>query len=319
MSKGELPKLKVKRINSSPYFAADFHKFEADTIFSITGAQMLDTQSSQLASVLITNTHTDVTSITSEELGACQLMIHPNSGHDNFSSDFISSASFPIILGNPIRAQAVTNFILSSLFSHYSSVPHSTTWNKDRKWPRKLLSELNVLIMGQGHVGNLLAKSLAPLVASLNIYDPYTESTNLNLKNIDVLIPACSLNKKNHHFINEAILLELNSDFLLINAARGSLVNTNDLLKVLALRPKAFAVLDVFEKEPADFTELLKVTTNLALSSHVAGVYKNIDSATALFEAQTILDFIKLDQITFEKKYQSMILQNKLRPNNFLI
>ena len=318
MKKETLSKFTVKRISSSPYFSVDFSKLEQETIQNLTEAEMLPLNSTKLTSALITNTHTDLISISKEQLEICKLMIHPNSGYDNFSSDFISKVNFPVVIGNPIRANAVTNFILSALLSHYSPIPVEAGWNESRKWPRKLLSELTILILGHGHIGRLLSESLAPLASEVRIYDPHAGFPDLDLQNVDVLIPACSLNKKNHHLIDEAMLMKLNADFLLINAARGSLVNTKDLLSVLQKRASAFAILDVFEKEPADFNQFKEIK-NILLSSHIAGVYQRIDINTANFEAQVISDFMNLSVLEFEQIYKTILLKNRLKDPDFLI
>ncbi|MBC7541028.1 MAG: hypothetical protein H7281_19575 [Bacteriovorax sp.] len=318
MKKKLLSKFSVKRISSSPYFSKDFSTLEQETIYNLTGSDMLPLNSNELASVLITNTHTDLATISEEQLEMCQLMIHPNSGYDNFPAEFVSKVKFPIVIGNPIRANAVANYILSALLSHYSAIPNEMTWNEERKWPRRLLSELNILILGYGHIGSILRESLVPLVAGVRIFDPFAGFPNLDLHNIDVLIPICSLNIKNRSMVNKAMLLELKEDFLLINAARGSLVDTEDLLNVLTIRPDASAVLDVFEKEPADFSQFSQIK-NIFLSSHLAGVYKKIDLTTANFEAQTIFDFMKMENFEFENKYKTMILKNRLQGQNFLI
>ena len=318
MDNGVSSRLTVKRISSSPYFSFDFSQLEKETIEGFKTAEMLPLNSSEITSVLITNTHTDLSLVSDQQLKACQLMIHPNSGYDNFSREFVALAQFPIVLGNEIRANAVTNYILSALFSHYSAIPVEQNWNKLRKWPRKLLSELNILILGQGHIGSLLKSSLSPLVKEVRVYDPHAGLPDLNLQKIDVLIPACSLNSFNQSFIDEFMLLQLNEDFLLINAARGDLVNTEELIEVLKLRPRAFAILDVFEKEPCDFS-LFSSLTNISLSSHIAGVYANIDQVTANFVARVIADFSELSPEEFDQLYESMLLKNRLHADGFLI
>jgi D-3-phosphoglycerate dehydrogenase len=279
---------------------------------------MLPFNSSTPTDILITNTHTNIEQISDGDKAHCQLMIHPNSGYDNLTAELVASVDFPIVIGNPIRAQAVTNFILSALLSHYSPVPHVTSWDKTRKWPRLLLAELNILVIGMGHIGSLLKNSLIPLANTVNVYDPYQHHTDLDLKNIDVVIPACSLNVKNLHMINREFLLQLKDDFLLINAARGDLVNTEELIEVLKLRPRAFAILDVFEKEPCDFS-LFSSLTNISLSSHIAGVYANIDQVTANFVARVIADFSELSPEEFDQLYESMLLKNRLHADGFLI
>ena len=318
MDNGESSKLTVKRISSSPYFSPLFSQLEIETIENLTKSLMLPINSTEISSVLITNTHSDLSAISEQQLKACRLMIHPNSGYDNFSREFVALAQFPIVLGNQIRANAVTNYILSALFSHYSAIPVEQNWNHLRKWPRKLLSELNILILGQGQIGSLLKSSLTPLAREVRVFDPHAGFPDLNLQNIDVLIPACSLNNKNQSLIDELMLLKLNEDFLLINAARGNLVNTKELLSVLKKRPRAFAVLDVFEIEPFDFESIYKEINNIKLTSHIAGVFKNIDYDTAQFEAKVIFDFINLDSSAFEKLYTNLLLKNRLRNQDLI-
>lgn len=318
MKKGNLSKLLVKRISTSPYFSPEFSQLEKIIIEKMTGAELLPLNSDIIANILITNTHTETTQIPKAQLDACELMIHPNSGYDNFEANFIKSSQFPIVIGNPIRAQAVVNFILGALFSHYSPIPHDHQWNKTRQWPRKLISESNILIVGNGHIGSILKSTLSNLTSSVNVYDPYQGFNELNLQGRDIVILACSLNILNKNMVNKNFLKQLSNEFLLINAARGSLVNTSELLEVLKERPNAYAFLDVFENEPSDLS-IFNNLKNINVSSHIAGVYKSIDIATANFEAEVINSFMNLSSTDFNIKYKSEILKNRLTDEGFLI
>lgn len=321
MKKRPLSNLIVKRISTSPYFKESFARLEKETIESKADAtrhiSVLPLNSPDPADILITNTHTIPSQISESDLQRCQLMIHPNSGYDNLEASFIESVRFPVIVGNPIRAHAVANFILSTLFAHYSSLPVQKTWDEGRKWNRKLLSELSIVILGRGHIGTLLEKSLTPLAGRLQVFDPYQGKNQLDLNLVDVVIPACSLNKKNFHLIDRTFLSQLNEDFLLINAARGQLVATDDLISVLKEKPRAYAYLDVFEKEPADFT-LFKNLDNITLTSHIAGVYSGIDQMTANFVASIVYDFSTMEENDFKLKYKSVLLNDRFQ-NGMLI
>lgn len=311
MMKRPLSKLIVKRISTSPYFKESFARTEKEAIESkVDAITVLPLNSPEPADILITNTHTKPSQISESDLNRCQLMIHPNSGYDNLEASFIKKVKFPVIVGNPIRAHAVANYVLSSLFAHYSSIPTQHTWEEGRKWNRKLLSDLSVVILGRGHIGSLLHKSLSPLVSRLQVYDPYKGLNDLNLKNVDVVLPACGLNEKNIHLINRSFLSQLNDDFLVINAARGQLIHTDDLIAVLSERPRAYAYLDVFENEPADFS-LFKNIKNITLTSHIAGVYTGIDQTTANYVADVIFDFSTMEENQFKAKYQSVILNDR--------
>ena len=304
-------RLTVKRTSTSPYFSPSFNELEFETLYPYV--DILPSDSEVLTDILITNTHTNFDLLSHEQIENLKLVIHPNSGYDNFPIDFVKSLKAPIIIGSTIRAEGVSQYILSALFNHYSPISHHTEWDEQRKWPRKLLSDLKITIIGYGHIGKILHAVLSPIVSELTIYDPFQNFTQLNNKNSDVVILACGLNLKSRHIINRNFLNAISESALIINAARGELIQTNDLINFLKANEEAFAVLDVFEKEPNnffDFNELL----NIKLTSHIAGVYKNIDLHTIKFETTVIKDFLELTNFDFKNKYQKMILQNKLRP-----
>lgn len=263
--------------------------------------------------MLITNTHTNFDLLSGEQIEQLKLVIHPNSGYDNFPLDFVKGLKAPIVIGSTIRAEAVAQYILSALFSHYSAIPDHKKWNVERKWPRKLLSDLKITIIGYGHIGKILHATLSPMVKELIVYDPFENLTQLNHKNSDVVILACGLNSKSKNIIEKNFLNAIKESALIINAARGELIKTNDLVNFLKANDEAYAVLDVFEKEPNNFSDFVDLT-NIKLTSHIAGVYKNIDLHTINFETTVVSDFLELTGFDFNNKYQKMILQNKLRP-----
>ena len=317
MKKGKIFNFTVKRISISPYYSSSFFDLEKSTLESISGIRYLDYNSKEDSDILITNTHTKLSDITTSQIEKCKLLIHPISGYDNFSLEFIKSAPFSIVIGNVIRSHAVANFILSNLLFHYSPIPHHASWDKSRKWPRKLLNELNIQIIGDGHISKILQASLAPLVKNILVHDPYKNKNQFELENIDVLIPLCSLNSTSKHMINHSALTKLNSDFLLINAARGELVDTEALVQILSKSPRAYAVLDVFENEPCDFSNFKNIA-NLKLTSHIAGVYTNLDIVTCDFEKKLIQDFCQLSQTDFENKYTDSLLKSRIFQNTLI-
>lgn len=309
-------KLKIKRISTSPYFSLEFNRLENEALCPF--AEMLPSDSDEYPDVIITNTHTKFNSFSEELIDHLKLIIHPNSGYDNIPAEFVRRSKAPIIVGSTIRSQAVAQYILSALFNHFSPIPHHSYWDSDRKWPRRLLSDLKVSLIGHGHIGKILTHTLAPLVKELMIYDPYENMNQLDHKNSDVVILTCGLNTKNKFMINRNFLNQIKEDALIINTARGELIKTDDLINFLMANDNAFAVLDVFEKEPCDLS-VFKKLQNIKCTSHIAGVYKNIDLHTIEFETTTLKNFIELTSFDFNNKYQKMILQNKLRNDIGLI
>lgn len=308
--KNGVSKLRIYRTSTSPYFPSNFNQREKTALENLN-AEMV---SGFPCDVLITNTHTDFSKIKDADLAELKLIMHPNSGYDNYNADIVKKLKIPVIVGNSIRAQAVAQYILSTLFAQIVPVNNQTTWSSGREFNRPLLGDLNVTIIGHGQIGQILEKTLKPLVKTHTIHDPFKKMEGV-VDGADVLILACGYNFSNHHMVNESFLKKLSPNALIINAARGELVDTKALINFLKQNPKASAVLDVFEKEPNDFKEFAGLE-NILTTSHIAGVFNGIDQATIDFETTVLNDF--LNNPNFETKYHAENLQNRLYEEGLL-
>lgn len=137
-------------------------------------------------------------------------------------------------------------------------------------------------IVGAGQVGSYLAKCLRGIGIKVLLNDPPAQAkgdsrefTDLEtlLEQCDVISTHTPITKEGeyptHHLINEARLNNLRGDQILINAARGPVVDNQALKARLQQQDGFTAVLDVFEYEPEVDMELLPL---LAFATpHVAG------------------------------------------------
>ena len=301
--------MKITRTSISPYQNPDFQEKER-AIFAefekIEGP----------GEILITNTLTNISAIDIKDL---QLIIHTNSGYDNFPIDFVKKVDFPIVVGNEIRAQAVSEYILFCLFKRFGNLLHQTNWDRKLK-NRFLLKEKNILIVGSGHVGTLVKKSLEPLAGNIFVVDPFVKGCIKSLNDAplnicDVIILCPSLNPTSFHLINWEILEKLPTDLTLINPSRGNLISQKDLLDFLKKNGNAFAFLDVFDEEPHDlaFPEI----KNLFTTSHIAGVFENLDDQIIDFERRVLQDFFNR-RSDFHTIYKNSLLKNRIK-DNFLV
>ncbi len=84
----------------------------------------------------------------------------------------------------------------------------------------------------------------------------------------DYLVLACPGGPETRHIINAKILKALGPKGFVINIARGSVVNTEDLLVALSNREIAGAGLDVYETEP-NIPQALISMDNVVLLPHI--------------------------------------------------
>jgi lactate dehydrogenase-like 2-hydroxyacid dehydrogenase len=101
----------------------------------------------------------------------------------------------------------------------------------------------------------------------------------------DVLVVAVRASAENQHAINEAVLRALGPDGVLVNVARGSVVDEAALAEALAAGTIAAAGLDVYEHEP-QVSEALRTRPNAVLTPHMAALSR---SAQAM-QQQILLD-----------------------------
>lgn len=302
---------KLYRTGLSTYQASNFRESEKLAVNSI-GVEYQETLKD--TDILVTNTHLNLKDLDQQELKKVKLIIHPNSGYDNFDPAIVQAIKAPIILGNEIRAQAVATYILGCFYHAFSTPPFSSSWDKSRNWPRKSLKSVNVQIIGNGHIAKILSDSLGHLVSKLSFYDPYKNNTDLNIK-ADCFIMACSLNKSNHMMINSSYLKQLKEDCVFINAARGGLVDMNHLITWLTHNPKAKAYLDVFQPEPFDFSLMPKNSFN---TSHLAGVDQLLDQRIIDFVTKVSNDWMTLSPQDFESRWKEVYLSTKILNNEFI-
>ena len=158
-------------------------------------------------------------------------------------------------------------------------------WPRGRLMGRELAGKTMGLV-GLGSIARNVATRAAALGMRLAAYDPYVPAENpiwneverLELEPLlmaaDVLSLHVPLTSQTHHLIDAKALAMMKSDAVLINAARGGVVDEAALALALRAGRLGGAALDVFETEPltAEVGAVFAGLANLLLTPHIAGV-----------------------------------------------
>ncbi|AGE59732.1 D-lactate dehydrogenase [Acanthocystis turfacea Chlorella virus TN603.4.2] len=119
-------------------------------------------------------------------------------------------------------------------------------------------------MVGTGKIAQEFIKLVKPMAGRIIAYDIYenedvkkmgVEYTELSyvLQNSDVLSLHCPLTEENHHLIDRMTLRTMKSNAIIINTARGGLIDTSDLIEALETGRIAGAAVDVYENESGLF------------------------------------------------------------------
>ena len=189
-------------------------------------------------------------------------------GIDHLDTSWLDKNKIPWANAAGCNAEAVAQYVLSAM----------AYWCRTND---KDITSLRVGIIGAGNVGTALAKHLDKLQISYLLSDPPLEekgdrrnfSSLLDILSCDVVtihVPLVKTGKySTYHMFDEQLFKSLGSEQLLINAARGSVIDNLVLENYLQKSDSAQVVLDVFENEPNISKKLVK--QSLLATPHIAG------------------------------------------------
>jgi len=155
----------------------------------------------------------------------------------------------------------------------------------------RTLLNTNILIYGYGAIGKQLAsriKAFSVNIAAIkrnwveedfedgNIpyideYGTEKDLTNL-IRNKDIIFLCCSQNKDNMGLINNAFMSQMKRGAIVINIARGGLLNYSDVYEALESGHLGGLGIDVFHTEPFPISDPLLLHPKVIATPHVAGV-----------------------------------------------
>jgi D-3-phosphoglycerate dehydrogenase len=180
---------------------------------------------------------------------------------------------------------AVAELTIGLMFCLVRQLPQHHAWTKAGKWERRVGLELHgktLGMMGLGRIGKEVAwraTSLGMKVIAFDLFwdEPFAHKWGIErcskedvLGKADILSLHLSLSPETVGIVGEAELAMMKPGAMLINAARGGLVDEQALYKALVSGHLGGAALDVFSKEPPVGSPLLGLD-NVILSPHVGG------------------------------------------------
>ena len=177
---------------------------------------------------------------------------------------------------------------------------------KDRnKLPKTIeVWKKNFLIMGFGRIGKALIKRCLGFEMNVYVYDPFVDKDIIDklggekvnnieeaVKTMDVISLHMPLTDKTENLINYNLLKTMKKNCIIINAARGGIINEEDLNKALNEDLIFGAGIDVFKKEPPENDNPLLKNDKVYLSPHTAAFTDECMTRMGVETIQNIIDY----------------------------
>lgn len=176
---------------------------------------------------------------------------------------------------------------------------HKGNWNKILAHS---LEGKNIGIIGMGNIGQEIVRKAQAFDLNIFYYDVKRKPKLEEEKNIkylklnklyskaDIITLHVPLNKQTEDLIDFNALKKMKENAILINAARGPVVNNNDLREALKNNLISYAAIDVFDQEPKKNSVLMDCE-NVLLTPHVGTFTEEVFIKMDVLAAKNIVDY----------------------------
>ena len=234
-------------------------------------------------------------------------------GYDNVDLKYIKNNNITLLITATANAVAVAEHVIYMMLSiskglgKYDKEVRDGNFKKNESSIQTLeLYSKEILIVGFGRIGQSLIKRCHGFEMKVKVFDPFVSEkiinkfggkkiTDLNegLKSCDFLSLHVPLNDKTRNLINYANLKHMKKTAIVINTARGGIVNEEDLNKAVKDNLIFGAGLDVFKNEPIENDNSLLKNDRILLSPHSATFTDECKSRMSIETTKNIIDFFE--------------------------
>lgn len=257
--------------------------------------------------VLIVRSATKVTAEIIEAGKNLKIIGRAGTGLDNIDVKTAESKGIKVINTPGANSISVAELTIGLMIACSRHIARGTNDLKNGKWTKKELEghELfgrTVGIIGFGNIGKEVAKRLTAFDMKILAYDPYIKETDMNVKIVDLetiyresdyITIHVPLTQETKNLINKESISKMKDGVIIVNAARGGIIDEAALYEGLTSGKIYAAGLDVFEVEPPtdDLRQKLLSLPNVVATPHIGA---------STYEAQERVGILLVDRLIKE-------------------
>ncbi len=230
-------------------------------------------------------------------------------GLDNIDLDACRARGIEVIPALGANADSVAEYVLAmSMILLRGAAYRSTAAVGAGRWPRQMLSQgrevagKTIGLVGFGSIGRVTARKVAAMGMKVVAYDPAVPADSADwaqngasclgldelLAESDVVSLHLPLVAATKGLLGEARLARMKPGAILVNSARGGIVDEAALARALHEGRLAGAALDVFDQEPLAAGNPLADAPNVILTPHIAGVTQESNERVSTLIAERV-------------------------------
>lgn len=216
-------------------------------------------------------------------------------GLDSLDLDIIRERNIPLYVNQGVNAESVAEHTILLMLACLRKLPliHKNTangiWKKQAQGVQTYeLRGKTVGLVGMGNIAKNVVRLLSGFGVTILYYDAYRLSLEKELElgltyceyeelliQADILSLHCPLTVDTKKIVDKHAISIMKDGVILVNTARGGLIDMKALIDALKLQKVAFAGLDVFDMEPLPQEHPIMKMENVILTPHIGGITKD--------------------------------------------
>ncbi len=262
------------------------------------------------ADVLVVRSGTKVDKEVIEHAKKLKIIGRAGVGVDNIDLDAATKKGIIVVNAPDSSSISVAELTMGLMLAAARNIPQANNSVKRGEWDRKRFKGIELYgktlgVVGLGRIGQQVVKRAKAFGMDIIAYDPYVSkdfAKSLGVELLDDLNELCEradiitlhvpLTPKTKHMIGEEQIKRMKSNCIIINCARGGLIDEKALYEALKNKKIKAAALDVFEEEPPKNSPLLELD-NVICTPHQGASTEEAQKAAGTIVAEQIKKILR--------------------------
>lgn len=257
---------------------------------------------------IIVRSRTKVTKEVIENAKNLKIIARAGVGVDNIDVEAATDHGILVVNAPQSTSITVAEHAMGLMLSLSRKIAIADASVKEGKWEKSRFMGMELRnktlgVIGMGRIGSQVVKRSKAFEMDVIVYDPYiTEETAKELgveittlddlvQKADVMTIHVPLTPETKGLISKDELAKMKDNAIILNCARGGIIDEADLYEALKERPELKAGLDVFENEPLENSPLTTLD-NVVLTPHIAASTKEAQRDAAIIVAKEVKEVL---------------------------
>lgn len=278
------------------------------SLFTLLDEEDLQRDPARAATVggIVTRSNYRIPAALIDRLPGLRIITTNGVGYDGIALEHARQKNIVVTNTPDVLNKAVAELAVGLLLALLRNLPAADGFVRTGAWegsPFPLGTSLagkRVGIVGLGRIGKEIAGRLVPFEADLSYFGRarqpvpwrHFDSLPAMARHVDALILSCPGGAATRHIVDANVLQELGAEGVVVNVARGSVINEADLCRALANGVIKGAALDVFESEPLG-PGPLRHLPNVILAPHIGSATHETRRQMADLAIRNLVSFFR--------------------------